>query len=276
MVPEHAPRVPGRCWPRDAGRQPRVRHCYVDLGLASASAAEGADTLDFGKFEPLAALLQDTPTNKLMPVLVDKLKNGTELRELVAAGAAGERPRVRRSALRRLSHVHGAGSGVRDGDRTARSPAPAPGAEGALPERDPHSGGGRARKKEVLHPVKPTPVPEGKVGGEVLQELTRKNDPNAAEGVFATLAKDGAEDAFNHVMYCVEDDVNVHRVVLAWRAWAMLDFTGKEHAHTPAPPVGPVLLQREPGWPVSRHSDTVAEADGPAQTGREETRHPRR
>jgi hypothetical protein len=33
-------------------------------------------------------------------------------------------------------------------------------------------------------------------------------------------------------MYCVADDTNVHRVVLAWRAWAMLDFTGKEHAQT--------------------------------------------
>ena len=33
----------------------------IDLGLATASAAEGAETLDFGKLEPLAALLQDTP-----------------------------------------------------------------------------------------------------------------------------------------------------------------------------------------------------------------------
>jgi hypothetical protein len=88
------------------------------------------------------------------------------------------------------------------------------------------------RKNEALRPVKPTEVPSGKVGGEVLQELTRKNDPKAAEGVFAALAQDGADDAFNHVMYCVADDTNVHRVVLAWRAWAMLDFTGKEHAHT--------------------------------------------
>jgi hypothetical protein len=88
------------------------------------------------------------------------------------------------------------------------------------------------RKNEALHPVKPAPLPEGRVGGEVLQELTRKNDPAAAEGVFAGLAEEGPEDAFNHVLYCVADDTNVHRVVLAWRAWAMIDFTGREHAHT--------------------------------------------
>jgi hypothetical protein len=88
------------------------------------------------------------------------------------------------------------------------------------------------RKNEVLRPVKPAPVPSGKIGGAALQESTRKNDPATAEGMFATLAQEGADDAFNHVMYCVADDVNVHRVVLAWRAWAMLDFTGKEHAHT--------------------------------------------
>jgi hypothetical protein len=59
----------------------------VDLGLAPASAADGADALDFGKFESLAALLQDTPTDKLMSVLVDKIKTGTELKTMVAAGA---------------------------------------------------------------------------------------------------------------------------------------------------------------------------------------------
>jgi hypothetical protein len=34
------------------------------------------------------------------------------------------------------------------------------------------------------------------------------------------------------LQYTVQDEVDVHRVVLAWRAWATLDLTGKEHAHT--------------------------------------------
>ena len=32
--------------------------------------------------------------------------------------------------------------------------------------------------------------------------------------------------------YAVQDEINVHRVVLAWRAWALLDVAGQQHAHT--------------------------------------------
>lgn len=203
----------------------------ADLGLAPLSAAEGANTLDFGKLEPLAALLQDTPTNKLMAVLVGKLKDGTDLRTLVAAGA--------------LANAREFGGQHYEGYHTFMALAPAyemarelPEAQRPLPilkvlyRNATHIQAQGGRKNEVLHTVKPSPVPEGKVGGEVLQELTRKKDVNTADAIFATIAQDGPEDAFNHVMYCVEDDVNVHRVVLAWRAWAMLDFTGKDHAQT--------------------------------------------
>src|SRR5579872_6807195 len=64
-----------------------------DLGLTPAFAADGKDTLSFGDREPLVALMQETPADKLLPILVEKLKNGTELRELVAAAAlANARP----------------------------------------------------------------------------------------------------------------------------------------------------------------------------------------
>jgi hypothetical protein len=202
-----------------------------DLGLASASAADGADALSFGKLEPLVALLQETPPAKLMPVLIGKIKDGTDLRTLVAAGA--------------LANARSFGGRHYEGYHTFMALAPSfemarelPEAQRPLPvlkvlyRNATHIQAKGGRKNEALHPVKPMPVPAGKTGGEVLQEATRRNDPATAEGVFATLAQDSPEDAFNHVLYCVEDDINVHRVVLAWRAWATLDFTGKEHAHT--------------------------------------------
>src|SRR5262249_38745291 len=46
------------------------------------------------------------------------------------------------------------------------------------------------------------------------------------------LANGPAGEAYNHLQYAVQDEVDVHRVVLAWRAWALLDLTGKEQAHT--------------------------------------------
>ena len=58
-----------------------------DLNLAPVFAGEGSDALVFGKLEPLVALMQETPIAKLLPTLVDRLKAGTELRELVAAAA---------------------------------------------------------------------------------------------------------------------------------------------------------------------------------------------
>jgi len=203
----------------------------TDLGLATSFAADGTDALHFGQLEPLVALLQETPTTKLMPVLVGKLKEGTELRTLVAAGA--------------LANARSFGGRHYEGYHTFMALAPAFEMSKELPETQrplpvlkvlyrnaTHIQLKGGRKNEELHPVQATPIPEGRVAGEVLQELTRKNERAKAEGVFASVARGTPEDAFNHILYCVEDDVNVHRVVLAWRAWATLDFTGPEHAHT--------------------------------------------
>src|SRR5258708_20435693 len=61
-----------------------------ELGLApafAAGAADAADTLDFGPLEPLVRFMQETPANKLLPALADKLKAGADLPRLVAAPA---------------------------------------------------------------------------------------------------------------------------------------------------------------------------------------------
>src|SRR2546423_15535143 len=58
-----------------------------ELRLAHAFAADAPETLDFGPLEPLVRFMQETPANKLVPALADKLKSGTDLRRLVTAGA---------------------------------------------------------------------------------------------------------------------------------------------------------------------------------------------
>src|SRR5580704_1513537 len=57
------------------------------LELGSALAEEPADALSFGPLEPLVGLMQETPVNRLLPVLVAQLRSGVELRRLVAAAA---------------------------------------------------------------------------------------------------------------------------------------------------------------------------------------------
>jgi hypothetical protein len=84
----------------------------------------------------------------------------------------------------------------------------------------------------VLHPVEAADLTSDAHGAETLQQATRKADMDAAERTFAALARGPAGEAFNHLQFSIQDEVDVHRVVLAWRAWAALDLTGQEHAHT--------------------------------------------
>ena len=55
---------------------------------------------------------------------------------------------------------------------------------------------------------------------------------DGAERAFAALARGPLDETYNDLQYVVQDYIDVHRVVLAWRSWALLDLTGKEHAHT--------------------------------------------
>lgn len=206
-----------------------------ELGLVRVGshvlADEAPGALSFGELEPLVALMQDTPPVKLMSLLVDKLKSGTDLRTLTAAGA--------------LANARTFGGHDYIGFHTFMALAPAyrmsqelPAALQALPvlkvlyrnaNRIQEFGG---RKNEVLHPVTADPIPEGAVGGEYLREVARRGDIAAADRTFATLAKGPIGEAFNHLQYEVDDEVDVHRVVLAWRAWDTLEIAGKEWAHT--------------------------------------------
>ncbi len=53
-----------------------------------------------------------------------------------------------------------------------------------------------------------------------------------AERTFAALAQRLADEAFNDLLYAVQEHTDVHRVVLPYRAWDLLGLIGREHAHT--------------------------------------------
>src|SRR5438045_4348122 len=200
-----------------------------DLGLASALAGEAA--LSFGSLEPLVCLMQETPVNRLLPALVEQLRSGTELRRLVAAGALGN------------SRTFGGEDYV--GFHTMMALAPALHMAQELPadlqplpvfkvlyrnsNRIQERGG---RREEVLHPVKPAALAENRAGGEILREAVRSKNMDAAEQTFAALSQNSTDDAFNELLVAVQDNTEVHRVVLPYRAWDLLGLIGKEQAHT--------------------------------------------
>ncbi len=59
----------------------------ADLGFSPAFANEGPERLTFGSREPLVTLMQETSPDRILPLVVDRLRDGTDLRTLVAAAA---------------------------------------------------------------------------------------------------------------------------------------------------------------------------------------------
>jgi hypothetical protein len=203
----------------------------VELGLSPALADDAAETLSFGALEPLVALMQETPPDRMLPIVVERLRSGTDMRELVAAAA--------------LANARTFGGEDYIGFHTFMAMLPAYHMSSELPpDRRPlpvlkvlyrnstrlHEQGGR--KNELLHAVKPASLTEGQSSAEVLREAVHRRDVQAAEGALAAAAARSADEAFNELLMTVEESPDVHRVVLAYRSYDMLGLVGRPQAET--------------------------------------------
>ncbi len=202
-----------------------------ELGLAPTYAADGPERLLFGDREPLVGLMQDTPANKLLPLLVEKLKNGVKLDDLVAAAA--------------LANARTFGGLDYEGHHCFAALMPSLHMSRELPEerralpvlkvlhrntsRMQEEGGS---KKEALHPIAPAQLQKDQPGGDLLRAPIRNRDYEASERTLAALTEGSPSEAYNALEYCVHDEIDVHRVVLSWRAWETLDVVGKDQALT--------------------------------------------
>ena len=203
----------------------------VEMGLSPAFADEGAETLAFGKLEPLVALMQETKGDQIQPVLVEKIRGGTELRDLVAAAA--------------LANARTFGGEDYIGFHTFMAMSPAFYMASLLPaERQPlpvlkvlHRNTNRiqelgGRSHEVLHPVKPGTLAADQSTADALRDAIHRQDVNAAEQALASATARSPEDGWNDLLISVHESPDVHRVVLAHRAWDMLNLLGREQAET--------------------------------------------
>ncbi len=204
----------------------------AELGLAppasAAAGGEGGKPIVFGSMEPLVCLMQDTPVEKLQSVLLEKLRAGVSLKELVAAGV--------------LANARTFGGEDYIGFHTFMALGPALSMSGSMPEREQalpvfkvlyrntsriqdHGGHG----SEVLHEVESHATTLPAAPTELLQAVKSRNEA-AAEAVLARLTARDPEEAFDALLYCVQENPEVHRTVLPYRAWDLLDLVGDEHA----------------------------------------------
>jgi hypothetical protein len=202
-----------------------------DLGVSTAFAAEDDPRLSFGKLEPLVGLMQETPTKKILSVLVRKLNAGVPLRQLVAAGT--------------LANARTFGGENYHGFHTFMALAPAfdmsremPKGQEALPvlkvlyRNSFYTEKNGLHGKDVLKPLKAVKLPKDAKAAQALHAATLAGDKAKAEQLLAALAGQSLESALNGVLHHVEDNHNVHTVVMPWRAYDVLELTGKEHALT--------------------------------------------
>lgn len=200
-----------------------------DLGFSTAFADEGEAALDFGKLEPLVELMRDTPADKLQPILIGKLKQGSaDLNSLIAAAA--------------LANAETFGGEDYVGFHTEMALLPALQMSRELPvERKPLpvlkvlyrnaeriQSSGRPTTLKPLH----RDGSSQSADGEKLRQFVRAADLDAAERLFAGQLDRSLDDAYNALLWSIEDNANVHRFVLAHRAYALIDVVGREHAHT--------------------------------------------
>jgi len=163
-------------------------HAAKELGLASVLADEGAEVLPFGTLEPLVCLRQESRADRLLPILVEQLRSGVELKRLVEAAA--------------LANARTFGGEDYVGFHTMMALAPALHMSQELPKesqplpvfkvlyrntnRIQEHGG---RNGEVLHQVKPAALSEKCAAGELLRDQVRAKNVDAAEQTLAALTQ---------------------------------------------------------------------------------------
>ena len=218
-----------------------------DLGISTAAAGEEDLELNFGELDSLVGQMQDTPPEKLQPILIKQYQEGTvDLRQLIAAAA--------------LANAETFGGQDYVGFHTEMALLPAlqmtadlPKDRAALPvfkvlyrntQRIQDSG---LSKTKTLKKVKPAELSDGTDEGPLLLEASRAADMERGERVFAAAMQKSPKHAYNQLLWAVQDNSNVHRFALAHRAWKLIDVVGVEHAHTLLRQCIRFCVHQEPG-----------------------------
>jgi hypothetical protein len=188
------------------------------------------DRLDCGRLEPLVRLMQDTPADKIIAVCVEKLRSGTTLEDLTGAAA--------------LANARTFGGEDYTGYHCEMALMPAYYMAAQMPDRklaalpvlkviqrsssriQEHGG----RDRDVLRRLPPAAA--GVADAATLLTAERALDPKAAEQAFASMSEKEPARAYEALQALVRDNIDVHQVVLAWRAFELEGVAGRDQSLT--------------------------------------------
>lgn len=199
----------------------------ADLGFSTAFAQDAAaDRLTFGPLEPLVALMQETPPDRILGVAVERLRNGTMLRDLAGAIA--------------LANVRAFGGEDYVGFHTMMAIAPTVYMSGELPAstralpvlKVMHRNATRLQGRGRNDTLRPVTRADGDQTSATVRESVHGREMDVAERRFAAVSAASPEASLNGVIDIIADEADVHRVVMPYRSWDLAGIIGREQAHT--------------------------------------------
>jgi hypothetical protein len=200
-----------------------------DLTSFAFASDSGDERLDFGARQPLVDLLQQLSPEKMLPAVVEKIRSGVALSDLVAAAALanasafGGEDYIGFHTLMALKPTLDLADYMHD----ARKALPV---LKVLYRNSARLADTHAADNPALRPVAAGEFPSSD-SGENLRQLVRDRQRDQAESAFAAAAKRSPETLLSDCLSVVEDGAEVHRVVLVHRSWDMVSLVGAEQAH---------------------------------------------
>jgi hypothetical protein len=195
------------------------------LGFAERAWPASDERLSFGALDPLVDLIQETEPDALMPLLVSKLRAGTPLAHVVGATALAN---ARAFGGTHYDAYHALMALMPSLEMAAQMPkelAPLPVLKVVHRTAVFIQKSGRAEDDEL------GPVGTSEREIDLLASI-RQGAVDAAEQGLAQFVARSREQAYESLQSAVRDELDVHRVVLSWRAYDTLRATGSEHAVT--------------------------------------------
>jgi len=218
------------------------------LGFADPFFAAARERLRFGALDPLVDLMQETPADELLPVLVTKLRAGTPLADLVAAGALAN---ARAHGGTNYNGYHALMALMPSYEMSTQLSGPS----AALPVlKVLHRNARFIQDVGKAHTDALEPL-DAAAGEPKLVENVRARELGQAERSLAQLEQQSRARAYEELQTVVRDDMNVHRVVLAWRAYDLLRLAGEEQSLT--------LLRQSVRFCIDEDSHRASRGDAP-------------